>query len=300
MKLNIETLKRISKLLKILISRKITLGGANYNINPIFSWDLVKELTNSSYEDDVLYLVKIVLKNRTGAFIDVGANVGQTLVALLSLDPEIDYYGFEPQLGAIKEIDSFKSKNMLSNVNIFPFAVSDKIDVMTLQFTTATDRRASLEDSFRPSSAYTTSAKVLAVSIDQIWKAIGDGQIAIIKIDVEGGELKVFEGLFDTLSRHKPPVIFEVLPDYLTHSKSELDPEIVEVRKISYAKIHKILVSHDYQIYYIDQNITPIKVREDEEFRRGTRETINYFAAHKDDAILKEIDKATLSQNLMS
>ena len=42
---------------------------------------------------------EIMLRQREGAFVDVGINVGQTMVKVLGIDRERRYIGFDPQVG---------------------------------------------------------------------------------------------------------------------------------------------------------------------------------------------------------
>jgi hypothetical protein len=41
-------------------------------------------------------LIKRLIQIRSGVFVDVGANIGQTLIKLRAVAPDVDYVGFEP------------------------------------------------------------------------------------------------------------------------------------------------------------------------------------------------------------
>jgi hypothetical protein len=46
-------------------------------------------------------LIERLLGPESGLFVDVGANLGQTLLDLWSINPNIPYLGFEPNLACI-------------------------------------------------------------------------------------------------------------------------------------------------------------------------------------------------------
>ena len=52
-----------------------------------------------------------------------------------------------------------------------------------------------------------------------------------MKVDVEGAELEVFKGFYDTLMRDKPTLLFEILPSYSLENtfRVERQRELVEL-----------------------------------------------------------------------
>jgi len=46
-------------------------------------------------------LLKKILLLKDGVFIDIGMNLGQTLIKLKCVDPNIRYFGFEPNPGCV-------------------------------------------------------------------------------------------------------------------------------------------------------------------------------------------------------
>lgn len=70
-------------------------------------------------------ILRRVLETRSGAFIDVGVNAGQTLAKVLSIDKERLYLGFEPQLSCCFNADQFIKANELLNAKVLPIALSD-------------------------------------------------------------------------------------------------------------------------------------------------------------------------------
>ena len=71
------------------------------------------------------------------------------------------------------------------------------------------------------------------------------GLVSIIKIDVEGGELEVIQGLKNTISEYRPFIICEILPIYDENS------EIGRFRKSRQNKLQKLLDKNEYKIFRI-------------------------------------------------
>lgn len=149
-----------------------------------------------------------------GAFIDVGSNVGQTLVKVLSVSREIPYFGFEPNINAAFFVKRFLRINGISNdYLIAPFALSNRVEPVTLYLKGVIGSGSSTIASRRKEhSAFKYRDPVVAIDGDLIIPSLPIDRIAIIKVDVEGGELEVLEGLQATLSRHRPFVICEAQP----------------------------------------------------------------------------------------
>lgn len=154
-------------------------------------------------------------------FIDVGANIGQTLLKVKSVDPGCRYIGFEPNPNCVYYLLELLNANQLKDATIYPIGLANHSGIMDLQFysVSATDTSASLVPGFR--SSPTGSLKVPVCDLDEA--GISDNTVAgIVKIDVEGGELDVMKGLKKFLIRDRPLVICEVLPAYSMKNTSRL------------------------------------------------------------------------------
>jgi hypothetical protein len=74
------------------------------------------------------------------------------------------------------------------------------------------DPSATLVEGFREPTRYSRRMLVPVFVGDDLLDSLEIGNVAAIKIDVEGGELDVVEGLERTLRRDQPFVFCEVLP----------------------------------------------------------------------------------------
>jgi len=159
-------------------------------------------------------LLRGVLRQRAGAFIDVGANLGQTLLKVKAIDPDRVYYGFEPNPSAVSYCRELVRVNTFAHATIVPVGLSSGTDVVMLFAKAETDPSASLVAGFRRASRYSGAQPVSVHTGDAVLERLEIADVAVIKIDVEGAELDVLAGFTRTLTRHRPVVLCEVLPVY--------------------------------------------------------------------------------------
>jgi FkbM family methyltransferase len=162
-----------------------------------------------------MYDVLRTLLGRTpGAFVDVGANIGQTLLKVKMADGNRAYYGFEPNPAAVAYLQQLTTRNRFTNVTVFPIGLSDHTAVVTLFLKDDVDPSASIVAGFRRRERYSITRGASVHRGDEVLGHIADLRIGILKIDVEGAELDVIAGLAQTISRDQPFIICEVLPVY--------------------------------------------------------------------------------------
>lgn len=167
----------------------------------------------TDHETWVASLARVALLITPGAFIDVGVNLGQTILTLLGAGLRPPYVGFEPNPMCVAYVDRLLRRNAISWVRLVPAALSDECRVLELQGNSETDSASSIIASFRD-AAYKMSQYAVAVSGDQAITAMDVGRISMIKVDVEGAELGVVKGMRQTIIRDKPCILCEILPIY--------------------------------------------------------------------------------------
>ena len=160
-----------------------------------------------------------LLKSRGGAFVDVGVNLGQTLVKVKTLRPDVHYVGFEPNPDCVAYVRRLIAANKWSACTLAPVGLSDRSDVLSLFSRDAVDSSATVVKGFRLGQDGWSESPVTVIPGDQALASLSIGPIGIIKIDVEGAELEVVRGLDATLREHHPYVLCEVLPIF-----NESDP----------------------------------------------------------------------------
>jgi FkbM family methyltransferase len=245
-------LKKARAALDLWRGREINLGGNTYRIKGYFINRLALRDGNATREPwlDAIYVA--VLRCRSGAFIDVGANIGQTMFKVLSLDPSRQYVGFEPQVSCCFLIQHFLEDNRLTNCAVLPVGLSNKNGAVRLYLRGGEyDSAASIVENFRPQSFYTFQRFVCLRKGDELLSELRITSISAIKIDVEGGELEVIDGLVGTIRARKPFIIFEVLNHFLVETGNKLDEQHIPFRQARIEQMEATLRQSEYVIFNI-------------------------------------------------
>jgi FkbM family methyltransferase len=157
-------------------------------------------------------LIGHFVKLNSGDFIDIGANVGQTLSDFYSLNHQGRYIGFEPNPDCVSALQEIIRQNGLEGYSIVPVGLSDKNTILSLYSgsTSLRDPGATTVADLRP--AKRCDFQLVPVHrFDDIREALAIDKIAFMKIDVEGAERQVLEGMPEILAELKPPITCEVL-----------------------------------------------------------------------------------------
>ena len=198
-------------------------------------------------EPDVFRVIERLL-TRPGVFIDVGANLGQTLGKVLKVDCSRDYLGFEPQIAACHLVNRFIRDNNLRNARVLPVGLSSGNHIKKFYSLGDADCMASLARTER----HMDETVIQTREGDEVLDELGISQISAIKIDVEGTELDVLLGLQKTLLSHRPPVIFEVLPNFEGPDCRPVDKALADHRNEQADKLCAFWNELEFQIYQID------------------------------------------------
>ena len=195
-----------------------------------------------------------VLATRDGAFIDVGVNLGQTLIKVKLVDWTRPYVGFEPNPQCNQYVSELVNLNGFAHCTIIPVGLSDRTEVVVLSTKDdAVDPSASLVPGFRPAERYTRWQHVPVFPGDVL---LGDvDRIALIKIDVEGGELEVIRGLANTLRRCAPIVFCEILPIFNDTTENGA------FRKLRQEQLLAIFAAQDYRTFRMLGDETVVELR---------------------------------------
>ncbi len=207
----------------------------------------------AAHEHFLEIMFRKALEAKPGAFIDIGVNIGQTLAKVLAIDRNRVYFGFEPQLSCCFNADQFIRANGLLNAKVIPIALGNSNQILLLHSAGETDEGASLiEQSNAPSAMLQTPVQCRVG--DEALTELGITSISVIKIDVEGAEVMVIEGLKQTLATQRPTIFFEVLPNFSgMGEKVWHPPETCATNRASAKKIHGIFQQLGYEIFQIDE-----------------------------------------------
>lgn len=144
-------------------------------------------------------------------FVDVGVNIGQTLLKLKAINRDIKYIGFEPNSDCCFYTRRLAEINSLPNVQIVPCALSDGHGLATLYTDELGASDATIVKDLRDREYVLPSQHVVRFSFDELSPDLVGEERAIVKIDVEGGELEVLSGMTQYIDRARPILICEIL-----------------------------------------------------------------------------------------
>ncbi len=170
---------------------------------------------------DVLKKLRPVFNNH---FVDVGVNIGQTLVKAYGVFDNVNYIGFEPNPVCYNYSKKLIELNNFSNCSIVPVGISGKDEVVQLLFfhNDTADSSATIVKDFRDESTVIKKEFVPVFHGTALTQFLPTTIGSILKIDVEGAELEVIEGLRTWINNTRPIILIEVLPVYTIENKFRL------------------------------------------------------------------------------
>lgn len=183
-------------------------------------------------------------------FLDIGANVGQTLLVFRSLY-ENQYWGFEPNANCNFYLGKLIKENGFKKVSILPVGLAARNVVAKFYLQHEFDTGASIVDNLRPGAYQPEQVLYVPVfSLDELQLTVNP--ISLIKIDVEGAELEVISGMSETIQKNQPAILCEVLDYHSAESREMVQNranQLVELIKKLHYKIYRI-VNADNKIVY--------------------------------------------------
>jgi FkbM family methyltransferase len=234
--------------------------------------------------DDVLTILSKEVKS--GSFIDVGVNVGQTLIKVKSsFDVSINYLGFEPNANCLNYCNKLTAlNNWGTEVNILPVAISQEVGLIKLfKYSSGeTDQSASIVQNFRPNQNIVEVQHIVSLQFNHIFRQFQETiSPRIVKIDVEGAELQVIQSLRDVIKKFNPIVLMEILPSYTKENIERIDRQNT---------ISKIFTDLGYQIYRIcklsSNHFSHLSALHQNQFEiHSNIEFSDYVFIHKDDFV---------------
>jgi FkbM family methyltransferase len=237
-------LLRKLKILKVInIKLPTKLNNITYYI-PIYNELGIYNLNVS--EQWMSQVLRHITWEENSVFIDVGVNIGQTLLKLKSLELDVDYYGFEPNPMCVNYVNTLIETNNWKNTYLIPAAISTKAGISILNLHHGdTDSAASMITDFREEASIAKKLYIAACTGNDVKEIIADKKVACIKIDVEGFELEVINSLADIIHNMSPAILLEVLPVYNADNHKRLNRQ---------TELSQYLVSEKYSIYRIHKD----------------------------------------------
>lgn len=176
-----------------------------------------------AYERQLLRFLKSIAKKMESncVFVDVGANVGQHSLFMSKYCSHV--HSFEPWDGVLNTLKRNLILNKIKNVTTYSVGLGN--EDKSLPFYTPYNFCNKGSSSFIAdhNEKNTKALDLPIVRADAYFKKQGIEKIDIVKIDVEGFEKFVLEGLKHSLQEHRPVIIVEISETTQKYIKSAQD-----------------------------------------------------------------------------
>ena len=152
------------------------------------------------YDKFILKLANTI--NKDGSIIDIGANVGDTLVRLINSKSESEYYSIEADeyfFKYLKKNERKFSNNSQSNITLIKELVG--LDLSGNLTKTDTGTKTLVQGDIGLKSK----------TLDQIILENNIDDISLIKVDVDGYDFNVLFSGMESIIKHKPKLFFEYM-----------------------------------------------------------------------------------------
>jgi FkbM family methyltransferase len=204
------------------------------------------------YDPNLVVVINALLP-KGGVFLDVGANMGYiSLLASKAVGAEGHVCALEPcSRDFARLLDNINLNDLDKIISASRLAVSDKSGVEELLI--AAEERSSLntlgsEIPVKGVEAIGTE-KVHVITIDEFVEKEKIQKVDVLKLDIEGSELKALEGARNTIAQRRPAII-------LGHNRSALT-----ACNSDHSELQKILAEIGYCIYVIVEKPTFVLAR---------------------------------------
>ncbi len=238
--------------MQLAVAAKLSSKDDIYRINnvkfylPNMPYDFVsKEIVSNSdyYEIDELRKVDKYLQEN-GVFLDVGANVGNhTLYWSLDSSKKAKHiYAFEvmPTTASILK-KNVEINNLQGNVTIFNFGLSDEDTGAKVAYFNSSNVGATTIQKTKDGNEGITLRKYDNLGIKD--------KIDFVKIDVEGHEFQVLNGMIGMLKKDKPMLWIELWKDgIIEDGKVVYSKESLRHNNLNKERINNLLSSLGYKM----------------------------------------------------
>lgn len=189
---------------------EVNFFGLRFNGNAANSLEY-EILKRGAFEHGILLFMQRVAACGGGAggiFVDVGANVGQH--SLFMSQHAAAVTAFEPLDFLADQFEALMQLNGIRNVELRRVALSDRRDKALLAVPGSDNLgTGTLDLEFEAAQGKAQVEVELRRGTDELGELARP--IFLIKIDVEGHEVAVLDGMRDVLARHRPVVVLEIL-----------------------------------------------------------------------------------------
>lgn len=208
-----------------------------YPKNEVFRSVFVKGI----YDPNLVVVVNALLPTK-GVFFDVGSNMGYcSLLMSKAVGEDGKVFAIEPSERDFLRLVDNVNINRLNNINVYRLAISDQIGKVNISI--APEERSALNTlgtEFSNKGLEKISIEeVDSTTLDAFVEKEEISHIDVIKMDIEGSELKALNGARNIIEKYRPALIIGINKNSLKANNSSVED------------IEKVLRELRYKVYYL-------------------------------------------------
>lgn len=206
----------------------------------------VMDLDLSNWSERLTYFLgrfydlplQLIIKNYVKSgdiFVDIGANIGMiTITAAHYVGENGKVLSFEPNPDAYAKLEKVVTANQLNQVQLYKFGLSNQNAELTLNVITKHSGMGTFASVPEKEQSLISKQYKLPVYCgdDILFDKLSEN--CFIKIDVEGFEPYVIEGLSRTLQRYRPAIVTEAIKSHLQRAGYTLDDFYSKLKSYGY------------------------------------------------------------------
>jgi FkbM family methyltransferase len=204
--------------------------------------------------DWFIFLLNKVTLPENSTFIDVGVNIGQTILKFRS-HYDNPYFGFEINSNCVSYARNLIKVNGFKNISILPVGLSNQDEVVVMNSNSDIDNcctGSTIVSDLRPTFYREVDKSYVPVyKFDNLNILDPKSVVSMVKVDVEGAELDAISGMLEMIKKHQPLITCEIL-DF----DSELTAEKLQDRA---SKLYDLMRSLNYDVYAIKHLETSLR-----------------------------------------
>jgi len=214
--------------------------------------------------DKAIYYIKedqLIDYNNSFYIIDIGAYNGGTSLYFRKEFPNNPIVAFEPNPKMLEQ-----NKNTLLNqkIEILPYAVSDDAGYIQFNITNFAPS-ASIMQPDDKSNIFKVTEKVTiqSITLDEVFLKKNQPDILLLKIDIQGAELKALKGSIKTLQKTRLIII-------------EMSNHEIYKNSCKYYEIDEFLISQNFQILDLIPSLSAFDLKEYKKYNLFKFQTIEW------------------------
>ncbi len=188
----------------------IRMGGSTYRVSGNSADPYYRDSINAETSFATMGKVLSRFCPENAQIVDIGANIGLSAMFFSSLLPKAKILALEPSGRNFRYLDQNLRQNNLSTIETRQVAASNEIGILRLHEEPDFGAGSYVVSEQHSAGVNASPIEVQAKPLDQIVAEERLERIDFIKIDVEGSELDVLNGMQETLRRFKPIIFMEI------------------------------------------------------------------------------------------